>query len=94
MTRCSTGSQRTFSRNRREGIEQKIKKERPLRVSVAGSRKCGEHGNKGGTRWTWSWGNGLKLGRTRGQEDELGKSWAQVGLFLSPPIFLPSADEN
>lgn len=97
LTWCSTGSQRTFSRSRSKGIGQRIRKESPqqaLGVSVAGNRNCGGHGNKGGTSWTRSWGQWSEAWLGKQPEEELEKSWAQLGMFLRSPIFLPSADKK
>lgn len=92
------GSQKTFNRDKRKDIGQSIRKETPqqaVRESLCDWEQRGVEGV--GTREKQAGqeagGNGLEAGQARSPEEELGKNWAQLGLFLSLLIFLPSADK-
>lgn len=98
LTWCSMGSQRTFDRDKRKDIGQSTRKETPqqaIRESLCDWEQHGVEsmGSREKQTGQEAGGNGLEVGQARSPEEELGKSWSQLGLFLSLLIFLPSADK-
>lgn len=50
-----------------------------LRVSVAGNRQCGGHGNEGETSWTRSWGQWSEAWPDKEHRGRTGKEQGTAG---------------